>query len=290
MKTTDVQPGRGGETAPSRMHQPTLVKGAAGQWKHHSKDGRTIDVEIYFHDLNYDGHRARLAIAQDVTEHNRLEIQLRHSQKLEAVGRLAAGIAHEINTPVQFIGDNLRFLRDGYTDLNKVHEKYKQLRDAMAHGEANQGLAEEASEAEKAVDLDYLKEEIPKAIGQSLDGVTRVATLVRAMKEFAHPDRKEKTAGDINEALLSTLIGRPQRVEVCGGGRNGLGRSATGFLQYRRIEPGLPQPAGKRLARDWRPEKRKRRERRHSGSDLDRGKCDLHLHCRHRMWHPRRHS
>ena len=200
----DVQPVE--EAKQLHPHEPAqVVKGAAGQWKHHSRDGRTIDVEIYFHDLNYDGHRARLAIAQDVTEHNRLEIQLRHSQKLEAVGRLAAGIAHEINTPVQFIGDNLRFLRDGYTDLNKVHEKYKQLRDAMAHGEANRGLAEEASEAEKAVDLDYLKEEIPKAIGQSLDGVTRVATLVRAMKEFAHPDRKEKTAGDINKALLSTL-------------------------------------------------------------------------------------
>ena len=62
------------------------------------------------------------------------------------------------------------------------------------------------AETEKAVDVDYLMEEIPKAIDQSLDGVTRVATLVRAMKEFAHPEQKEKAAANINEALRSTLI------------------------------------------------------------------------------------
>ena len=61
------------------------------------------------------------------------------------------------------------------------------------------------AEAEKAVDIDYLVEEIPKAIAQSLDGVTRVATLVRAMQEFADPDQKEKAAANINEALVSTL-------------------------------------------------------------------------------------
>ena len=184
-----------------------MVKGAAGQWKHRSQDGRAIDVEIHFHDINYDSHTARLAIAQDVTERNRLEIELRHSQKLEAVGSLAAGIAHEINTPVQFVGDNLRFLRDAYTDLNKVREKYQRLREAAAaDGEAEKRLAEEVSEIEKAVDVDYLMAEIPKAIDQSLDGVTRVATLVRAMKEFAHPEAKEKANADLNEALRSTLI------------------------------------------------------------------------------------
>ena len=206
MKTTDVHPAEDVEQLPRHLQQPPqVVRGAAGQGKHYSKNGRAIDVEIYFHDLDYDGHKARLAIAQDVTEHNRLEIELRHSQKLEAVGRLAAGIAHEINTPVQFIGDNIRFLRAAYTDLIKVQEKYNHLRDAVANGGAGRGLAEEVTEAEKAVDIDYLMEEIPKAIGQSLDGVTRVATLVRAMKEFAHPDRKEKAAADINKALLSTL-------------------------------------------------------------------------------------
>ena len=146
-----------------------------------------------------------LVIGSDVTDRRALEEQFRQAQKLEAVGRLAAGIAHEINTPIQFVGDNMQFLHDAFSDLSKVMEKYRHLSDAAANGVAGMMLADEVAEAEMAVDINYLVEEIPKAIAQSLDGVARVATLVRAMKEFAHPDRKERAAADINAALLSTL-------------------------------------------------------------------------------------
>ena len=204
MKTTSIRPAEEVEPHKRYLQQIRSDGASAGQWKHVSKDGRIIDVEIHFHRLDYDGHKALLTIAQDVTERNQLEIDLRHSQKLEAVGRLAAGIAHEINTPIQFVGDNIRFLHGAFTDFNKVLDKYRYLWERVAKGEAEQGLADVA-EAEEAADINYLVEEIPKAIGQSLDGVTRVATLVRAMKEFAHPDRKERAAADINAALLSTL-------------------------------------------------------------------------------------
>ena len=204
MKTTEIRPAEEVERLNRYLQQHRSGKGSAGQWKHLSKDGRIIDVEVHFHTLDYGGHKARLIIAQDVSERNRLEIGLRQAQKLEAVGRLAAGIAHEINTPIQFVGDNMQFLRGAFTDLNKVLDKYRLLWERVANGEAEQGLAE-VVEAEEAADINYLVEEIPKAIGQSLDGVTRVATLVRAMKEFAHPDRKERAAADINAALLSTL-------------------------------------------------------------------------------------
>jgi signal transduction histidine kinase len=205
MKTTDIRPAEEAEPLKQYLQQIRSDKAAAGQWKHVSKDGRIIDVEIHFHILDYDGHKAFLTIAQDVTERNRLEIDLRQAQKLEAVGRLAAGIAHEINTPIQFVGDNMQFLHDAFSDLSKVMEKYRHLSDAAANGVAGMMLADEVAEAEMAVDINYLVEEIPKAIAQSLDGVARVATLVRAMKEFAHPDRKERAAADINAALLSTL-------------------------------------------------------------------------------------
>jgi len=91
-----------------RLRQDRHTQGTGEQWKHRTRDGHTIDVEIYFHSLKYGIHPARLVIAQNVTERNRLETDLRNAQKLEAVGRLAAGIAHEINTPVQFVGDNIR--------------------------------------------------------------------------------------------------------------------------------------------------------------------------------------
>jgi hypothetical protein len=248
-------------------------------------------VEIHFHILDYDGHKAScLAIAQDVTERNRLEIDLRQAQKLEAVGRLAAGIAHEINTPIQFVGDNMQFLHDAFADLSKVMEKYQHLSDAAANGVAGMMLADEVAEAEMAVDINYLVEEIPKAIAQSLDGVARVATLVRAMKEFAHPDRKERAAADINAALLSTLTVARNELKYVADVETEFGASAAGGLQHRRIKPGLPQLAGERRPCDWRRSERDRTEGCHPGPDCGRGKRHRNLRCRHGGWHPRRHS
>jgi signal transduction histidine kinase len=133
-------------------------------------------------------------------------MDLRHAQKLEAVGGLAAGIAHEINTPIQFVGDNTHFLQGAFADLAKVLAKYRELQQAAANGGAGRELALAVTEAEKSANLDFLMQEIPSALAQSLDGVTRVATIVKAMREFAHTDRGEKIAADLNKNLQSTLI------------------------------------------------------------------------------------
>jgi signal transduction histidine kinase len=154
-----------------------------------------------FHTLEYQGRRAALVIAQDTTKRKKLEMDLRHAQKLEAVGGLAAGIAHEINTPVQFVGDNLRFLQDSFGTLTDLLEKYR----AMG-GAAGANGTEAANLAEDEDELEYLVDEIPKALSQSLDGVERVASIVKAMKEFAHPEQKQKVAANLNRALESTLV------------------------------------------------------------------------------------
>jgi signal transduction histidine kinase len=133
------------------------------------------------------------------------EVELRHAQKLESVGRLASGIAHEINTPIQFIGDNTRFLQDTFTALQTLLEKYRAVVGAAAAGTVSPSLLEEVHQAREEADVEFLMEETPKSLAQTLEGVDRVATIVRAMKEFAHVDRKEKSATDINKALLSTL-------------------------------------------------------------------------------------
>lgn len=174
--------------------------------QHRTKSGHMVEVEIHWHTLEFAGRTAALVVAQDITERKRLEIERRHAQKLEAVGGLAAGIAHELNTPIQFVGDNVRFLQDGFAALQRLLSKHQELYQAAVSGAVPRGLIDGVREAEKAEDLDYFKEEIPKAVAQSLDGVNRVATIVRAMKEFAHPDQAEKTAADINKALASTLI------------------------------------------------------------------------------------
>lgn len=133
-------------------------------------------------------------------------MELRHNQKIQDIGRLASGIAHEINTPIQFVGDNIRFLRDEFVGVEKLLRKYRELQDAAELGPIPPALRQQLREAYESCDMDYLLGEVPKAMNQSLDGIERVATIVRAMKEFSHPDRGEKIPSDINNGLRTTLI------------------------------------------------------------------------------------
>jgi two-component system NtrC family sensor kinase len=141
----------------------------------------------------------------DVTENRELEIQLRQAQKLESVGRLAAGIAHEINTPVQFVNDSVHFVQDAMTDLAGLIDSYRAVNQSVLDGKPTEDLARAASEAEEESDLVYLLDNVPKALARSIDGLGRVATIVRSMKEFAHPDTKEMMMVDLNQAVSSTL-------------------------------------------------------------------------------------
>jgi signal transduction histidine kinase len=134
-------------------------------------------------------------------EARRLEVELRGAQKLEAVGRLASGIGHEINTPIQFIGDNTTFLREA---LQACFDVLDAQREALA-GHAPPAVVAAVEAKAEEVDLPYVREQAPRAIDRTLAGAQRVATIVRAMKEFAHPDQKALEATDLNRAIQSTL-------------------------------------------------------------------------------------
>ena len=144
---------------------------------------------------------AALELIEDVTETLAAERELRQAQKLEAVGALAAGIAHEINTPVQYIGDNIHFLDDAYKDLLGLQVQYEELLRLIKEKGPLEELAGAIAAAVDAVDMPFLIEEIPKTILQSLDGVNRVGEIVKAMREFSHPGTSEKTYVDVNRAL-----------------------------------------------------------------------------------------
>ncbi len=149
---------------------------------------------------------AAIALYEDITERLNIERDLRQAQKLEAVGQLAAGIAHEINTPVQFIGDNLSFLEDAFKDIQKILVSYKNTLQLLGEKKL---LPEDTLEGMyrelEAADLDYLVSEIPATFSQSLDGVKRVDKIVKAMKDFSHPGGDEKILCDLNKIIDTTL-------------------------------------------------------------------------------------
>ena len=153
-----------------------------------------------------DGVKYLRGLAQDITELRRLERELAAAQKLDSVGRLAAGVAHEINTPVQFVSDNIQFLNGAIADIGPVIEAYRELRQAVATGGDAAASAQRAVAAEATADLDYVLEYAPNALATAIEGLGRIAVIVRSMKEFAHPDSAQMVAADLNRAIQTTLV------------------------------------------------------------------------------------
>jgi len=139
-------------------------------------------------------------------ERDRMEMDLRLAHKLEAVGQLAAGIAHEINTPVQFVGDTVSFVKEAVEDLLRLIACYREAYAAAVCGQAEPALRERVAALEEQVDLDYLEARLPKAFDRAFDGIERVSAIVKGMKGFARADQRDPEPADINQALRDTIV------------------------------------------------------------------------------------
>ena len=168
-----------------------------------TRTGKMPAVEITMSRISFqDGHAVH-CLVRDVSAQKDLEIKLLHAQKMESVGQLAAGIAHEINTPAQYIGDNIRFLQESFQDLLSLVN----LCDTACTSPAASisSLTTELTRNKQEMDYEFLTSEIPQAIHQSLDGIEKISRIVQATKRFSHPGSETRTPADINEILENTL-------------------------------------------------------------------------------------
>jgi len=168
-------------------------------------DDRVVELRWTVSCETLNGMRLLRGLMIDVTEARRLVREMAQGQKLESVGRIAAGVAHEINTSVQFISDSVRFVRHALKDVPHALADYRALAAGVLSGKDVTDAAKKAADTDEAADVDYFLKNAPDALDRALEGIGRVGSIVRSMTEFAHPDARTKADVDLNRAIKTTL-------------------------------------------------------------------------------------
>lgn len=146
-----------------------------------------------------------VAVKKDITKEIELETQLQQAQKLESLGTLAAGMAHEINTPVQYVLSNTNFLKEVFNSFLQIQAGYHNLVQVVsASGSFSEHVDEMTRLAEK-LDLNYLKDESEKAFEDTIEGINRISAIIGSMKEFSQPESGEKRLEDLNRIIRTTV-------------------------------------------------------------------------------------
>ncbi len=156
-------------------------------------DGEEIITEQSINPAYSDeGISAFVVVVRDITAKTQMELSIQHSQKLESIGQLAAGIAHEINTPTQYVGDNMHFIKESWEELQPLIQ-------AAKSNDATAAVCEE-------IDLAFIEEEMPNAFSQAISGIEQISHIVLAMKNFAHPGEIVMEPLNLNEVIENVIL------------------------------------------------------------------------------------
>ncbi|WP_163337466.1 ATP-binding protein [Desulfopila sp. IMCC35008] len=169
------------------------------------KDGQEYIAEVTISPIwnQYKEITHYVSVQRDITQEKAMERELRHAQKLEALGTLAGGIAHEINTPAQFVTSNLSFVHESFGDIRSYISESLEL---LTSTDDTKGVSvSRVRSICEEHDIEYLVEEFPLALKQSIDGIKQITNIVLSMKQFAHPGEDKQVAADINEAIRNSV-------------------------------------------------------------------------------------
>jgi two-component system, NtrC family, sensor kinase len=177
--------------------------------------GQPLCLEISLSSMPGRPKHFTTAVIRDIAGRRAEEQKRAHARKLESIGQLAAGVAHEINTPIQYAGDNIRFVEQCQTVLFKLLDLYQGLLERSKAGSETAALVEQIEQLLASTNFGYMRQETPAAIADALEGVQRVAAIVRALNEFSHPGCMECAPTDLNHLIdVTTVVSRNRWKDV----------------------------------------------------------------------------
>lgn len=173
------------------------------EWTHLKPDGTIFEVDVSLFSFEVDGEYRTYSFVRDISQRKELERQLAQAQKLESIGQLAAGVAHEINTPMQCVFSNVEYLQDSMEKIFRFADAYRHLRLEEDAPDKIQALI---AQAEATCKFDRLRKDVVDAIQESASSAERVIEIVRAMKTMAHPGTTDKVHTNLNKLIEDASI------------------------------------------------------------------------------------